>query len=171
MTEENNHDTEQENSQQAAERQFVVQKIYIKDVSFEAPNMPELFNQEYKPEVKMELNSKSRPLDNDHYEVVLNVTLSAKLEKKTAFLAEVEQAGLFLVKGFSDQQRHQLLGAAAPESLYPYVRETVASLIGKSGFPAIQLAPINFMGLYMERVNQQQQEKLKQQSAASETLQ
>ncbi len=164
------YDSVDEKNPQQHEQQFIIQKIYIKDISFEAPNLPELFNVEYKPQVKMEMNSKSRSLGNDHFEVVMKINLSAEIEEKTAFLTEVEQAGLFLIKGFNDEQLQQLLGAAGPESLYPFVRETIASLIGKTGFPAIQLAPINFMGLYMERL-QQEQEKTAGATATSETIQ
>lgn len=154
--------------------QFAIQKIYVKDISFEAPNLPEMFNLEYKPQVKMELNSKSRQLGDNHYEVALNVTLSAEIEEKIAFLAEVEQAGLFFMKGFNDQQAHQLLGAAAPEALYPYVREAISSLIGRTGLQTIQLAPVNFMGLYMERMQQAQAEAQKAaegDDSPSETIQ
>ncbi len=147
--------------------QFAIQKIYVKDISFEAPNLPELFNEEYKPQVKMEMNSQSRQVADDHFEVILNVTLSAEIEDKVAFLAEVQQAGLFFIKNFNEEQTHQLIGAAAPESLYPYVREAISGLIGKTGLPAIQLAPVNFMGLYMERLNQVQQEQ--KEGSASET--
>lgn len=168
MSNEANHTDE--NQAQQSEQQFVIQKIYIKDVSFESPNLPELFNVEYKPQVKMEMNSKSRSLGNDHFEVVMKINLSAELEGKVAFLTEVEQAGLFLIKGFNDEQLQQLLGAAAPEALYPFVREIIASLIGKTGLPAIQLAPINFMGLYMERLQQEQQAKVGA-TATSETVQ
>ncbi len=158
---------------QAAAPQFAIQKIYVKDISFEAPNLPELFNVEYKPQVKMEMNSKSRKVADDHFEVILSVTLGAEIGEKTAFLAEVQQAGLFLIKGFNDQQTHQLLGAAAPESLYPYVREAISSLIGKTGFPAIQLTPVNFMGLYMENMQRAQAEAQAagEETAGSETVQ
>ncbi|WP_444995821.1 protein-export chaperone SecB [Aliikangiella sp. IMCC44359] len=151
--------------------QYAIQRIYVKDISFEAPNLPEMFSIEYKPEVKMEMNSKSRQVAEDHFEVVLSVTLSAEVEDKTAFLVEVQQAGLFFIKNFNEQQTHQLLGAAAPESLYPYVREAISSLIGKTGFPAIQLAPVNFMGLYMERIQQQQEAEGNIEAPASETVQ
>ena len=157
------------NQQQAP--QFSIQKIYVKDISFEAPNLPEMFSVEYKPEVKMEMNSKSRQVNDDHYEVVLSVTLSAEIGEKTAFLVEVQQAGLFFIKNFTEQQVHQLLGAAGPEALYPYVREVVSSLIGKAGFPSIQLAPVNFMGLYMERMQQVQAEQADAAAASSETIQ
>ncbi len=168
-----------ENTQDAP--QFSIQRVYVKDISFEAPNLPDMFSVDFKPQVKMEMNSQSRKVADNNFEVILNVTLSAEVEEKTAFLVEVQQAGLFYINGFNDQQTHQLLGAAAPESLYPYVREAVASLIGRTGFPAIQLTPVNFMGLYMERMQQAQQAQQKQQEqqamqadsaeAGSETIQ
>ncbi|MCW8879456.1 MAG: protein-export chaperone SecB [Kangiellaceae bacterium] len=169
---ENNAEAAAAEGQQAP--QFAIQRIYVKDISFEAPNLPELFNTEFKPEVKMEMNSKSRQVADNNFEVVLSVTLSAEVEGKTAFLAEVQQAGLFFINGFNEQQTHQLLGAAAPESLYPYVREAVANLVGRTGFPAIQLAPVNFMGLYMERMAKAQAEANGEGGAAeagSETVQ
>lgn len=154
--------------------QFAIQRVYVKDISFEAPNLPEMFNVEFKPQVKMEMNSKSRQVADNNYEVVLSVTLSAEVEDKTAFLVEVQQAGMFFIQGFNEQQAHQLLGAAAPESLYPYVREAVANLIGRTGFPAIQLAPVNFMGLYMERMAKAQAEAQQAEAgdeSGSETIQ
>ncbi|TQV88868.1 protein-export chaperone SecB [Aliikangiella coralliicola] len=149
--------------------QFAIQRIYVKDISFEAPNLPELFNVEYKPQVKMEMNSKSRKVADNHFEVVLSVTLSAELEEKTAFLAEVQQAGLFFINGFNEQQTHQLLGAAAPESLYPYVREVISNLIGRANLPALQLAPVNFMALYAERMQKAQAEAQQQAEGAENT--
>ena len=172
MTEQaNNNEAAATNEQQAP--QFAIQKIYVKDISFEAPNLPELFNVEYKPEVKMEMNSKSRQVADDHYEVILSVTLSAQIGEKVAFLAEVQQAGLLFIKGFTNQQKHQLLGAAGPEALYPYVRETIASLVGRTGFPVIQLTPVNFMGLYMENMQraQAQANQAAEENTASETVQ
>lgn len=152
--------------------QFAIQRVYVKDISFEAPNLPEMFSTDFKPQVKMEMNSKSRQVSDNNFEVVLSVTLSAEVEEKTAFLAEVQQAGLFFINGFNEQQTHQLLGAAAPESLYPYVREAVANMIGRTGFPAIQLTPVNFMGLYMERMQQAQAEAgAAQADSGSETVQ
>lgn len=174
MTDQVENNAEAAGADEQAAPQFAIQKIYVKDISFEAPNLPEMFNVEYKPEVKMEMNSKSRQVADDHFEVVLSVTLSAEIGEKTAFLVEVHQAGLFLIRNFNEQQTHQLLGAAAPESLYPYVREAISGLIGKTGFPAIQLAPVNFMGLYMERMQQQQQQAQEAAGAdasGSETIQ
>ncbi|MDH5432539.1 MAG: protein-export chaperone SecB [Gammaproteobacteria bacterium] len=149
---------------------FGLQKLYLKDVSFEAPNSPEIFSQEYKPQVKVEMNSKARPVADKIFEVVLNITLSSELEGKTAFLVEVQQAGLFLLDGFNEQQANQILSTAAPEILYPYAREVIASLTGNGGFPAVHLAPVNFTALFMEKMQQAQAAQAAQDSG-SETVQ
>jgi preprotein translocase subunit SecB len=142
---------EQQNLPQAA-----IQRVYVKDISFEAPNLPELFSVEYKPKVQIEMNSKSRVVADDNYEVILTVSVKAEVEEKTVFLAEVQQAGIFLLKNINEEQLQHSLSVMAPETLYPYVRETVATLIGKTGFPAIQLAPVNFHALFMQKVQQAQ---------------
>ena len=142
---------DQENMPQAA-----IQRVYVKDISFEAPNLPELFSTEYKPQIKMEMNSKSRKVADDNYEVVLNITVNADQDEKTVFLAEVQQAGIFFVKNVNEQQLQHALSVMAPETLYPYARETIASLIGKTGFPAVQLAPVNFQALFMQKLQQAQ---------------
>ncbi len=133
-----------------------IQKIYVKDVSFEAPNLPELFSVEYNPQVKMEMNSKSRAVAEDNFEVILTISVKAEIEDKTVFLAEVQQAGIFLLKNITEEQMQHTLSVMAPETLYPYIRETIASLIGKTGFPAIQLAPVNFQALYIQKLQQAQ---------------
>ena len=143
---------DQQNLPQAA-----IQRIYVKDISFEAPNLPELFAVEYKPQIKMEMNSKSRIVADDNYEVILTVSVKAELEDKTVFLAEVQQAGIFMLKNVNEEQLQHTLSVMGPETLYPYVRETIASLIGKTGFPAVQLAPVNFQALFMQKVQQAQQ--------------
>lgn len=142
---------DQENLPQAA-----IQRIYVKDISFEAPNLPELFSVEYKPQVKMEMNSKSRTVADDNYEVILTISVKAEVDEKTVFLAEVQQAGIFLLKNLNEQQLQHSLSVMAPETLYPYVRETIASLIGKTGFPPVQLAPVNFQALFMQKLQQAQ---------------
>ncbi|MGB0496226.1 MAG: protein-export chaperone SecB [Kangiellaceae bacterium] len=157
MTDENNVNpeavapAEQENLPQAA-----IQRVYVKDISFEAPNLPELFSTEYKPQIKMEMNSKSRTVADDNYEVILTITVNADQDEKTVFLAEVHQAGIFFVKNVNEQQLQHALSVMAPETLYPYARETIASLIGKTGFPAVQLAPVNFQALFMQKLQQAQ---------------
>jgi preprotein translocase subunit SecB len=149
-----NNMTEEENNQPQA----AIQKIYIKDVSFEAPNLPELFSVEYKPQIKMEMNSKSRLVAENNYEVLLNVTVNASQDDKTVFLVEVQQAGIFFVKNVNDEQLQHALSVMAPETLYPYAREMIASLIGKTGFPVIQLAPMNFQALFMQKLQESQEE-------------
>jgi len=144
---------EQQNQPQAA-----IQRIYVKDVSFEAPNLPEMFAVEYKPQIKMEMNSKSRKVADDNYEVILTISVKSEIEDKTVFLAEVQQAAILFVKNVSEEQLQHTLSVMGPETLYPYIRETIASLIGKSGFPAVQLAPINFQVLYMQKLQQAQAE-------------
>ncbi len=142
---------DQENLPQAA-----IQRVYVKDISFEAPNLPELFNTEYKPKIKMEMNSKSRKVSDDNYEVVLNVSVKADQDEKTVYLVEVQQAGIFFVKNVTEQQLQHALSVMAPETLYPFARETIASLIGKTGFPVVQLAPVNFQALFMQKLQQAQ---------------
>ncbi len=142
---------EQQNLPQAA-----IQRIYVKDISFEAPNLPELFSVEYKPQIKMEMNSKSRIVANDNYEVILTISVKAEIEEKTVFLAEVQQAGIFMLKNLNEEQLQHSLSVMAPETLYPYVRETIASLIGRTGFPAVQLAPVNFQALFIQKMQQAQ---------------
>lgn len=142
---------EQQNLPQAA-----IQRIYVKDISFEAPNLPELFSVEYKPQIKMEMNSKSRIVADDNYEVILTISVKAEIEEKTVFLAEVQQAGIFMLKNLNEEQLQHSLSVMAPETLYPYVRETIASLIGRTGFPVVQLAPINFQALFIQKMQQAQ---------------
>ncbi|MCO7225167.1 protein-export chaperone SecB [Pleionea sp. CnH1-48] len=135
--------------------QVAIQRVYTKDVSFEAPNVPEVFqDQNFKPEIKMEMNSKSRKVADDFYEVVLSITLTAAQGEKTAFLVEVQQAGLFGIRGLDDAQLRHLLSTFCPEVLYPYARETISSLINKGGFPPIYLAPVNFHELFQAQMAQ-----------------
>lgn len=142
---------EQQNLPQAA-----IQRIYLKDASFEAPNLPEMFSVEYKPQIKMEMNSRSRIVADDNYEVILTISVKAEVDEKTVFLVEVQQAGIFMLKNINEQQLQQTLSVMAPETLYPYMRETIASLIGKTGFPPVQLAPMNFQALYVQKLQQAQ---------------
>ncbi len=133
--------------------QIAIQRLYVKDVSFEAPNVPELFNeQNYKPEIKMEMNSQAKKLTKDLFEVVLSMTLTAKQGEKTAFLVEVHQAGIFIIQGLEDAQSQQVLGTFCPEALYPYMRETISSLVNRGGFPPVYLAPVNFAALYQAQL-------------------
>lgn len=134
--------------------QFGIIRIYLKDVSFEAPNSPAVFAQEFKPEVNLQLNTAVNQLEEDLYEVVLNVTVTSKEGEKTGFLVEVQQAGIFRISGFEDAQKGHMLGAYSPTVLYPYAREAVSDLVTKSGFPQLLLSPINFDALYAQNMDQ-----------------
>lgn len=149
--------------------QFNIQRVYVKDASFEAPNLPELFKEiaEWKPQINMELNTKSNALDDNNHEVVLSLTVTAKIGEKTAFLIEVQQAGIFLINGLDEAQLRHTLGAYCPTILYPYAREFISSLSNRGGFPPLNLAPVNFDALYAQHVKQQQE----QSEAQPETVQ
>ena len=141
-----------------AETQFAIQKIYLKDVSFEAPNSPAVFaDGEWKPEVNIQLNTSHQVIGQDVYEMVLTITITAKQNEKTAFLVEVKQAGLFTMTGFSDENLAGMLGAYCPEVLFPFAREAVADFVNKGGFPPLLLTPVNFQVLYSQQVEQQKQ--------------
>lgn len=155
MTEQNN--TEQ-NSTQPTETTFVIQRIYIKDVSFETPNVPQIFPKEWKPEVNIEMNSSSQLLSDNVYEVALRVTLTTKSNDEIAYICEVTQAGIFTILGFSGNQLQHCLGAYCPNILFPYAREAISSLVIKGTFQPVNLEPVNFDALFMNYLQQQQQQ-------------
>jgi preprotein translocase subunit SecB len=138
------------------ERQFILQKIYVKDVSFETPNSPEVFTLKWEPKVEFNLSSNAQKLQENLYEVSLTTTVTVKLGEKTAYLVEVCQAGIFAIAGFDDQELGPLIGSYCPNVLFPYAREAVSDLVTKGGFPPMLLAPINFDALYMQQMQQQQ---------------
>ncbi len=145
------------NQQQQAEQQFIIERIYIKDVSFESPNSPDVFTQEWEPDTTLNLNTQVNPLGDDHYEVELHVSVSVKnKEGKTSFLVEVVQAGAFLIKGYPQEQLGHLLASYCPSNLFPYVREVISSLVSKGSFPEMHLSPINFDALYAQRLQEEQ---------------
>lgn len=142
--------------QQQPQVNFLIQKVFVKDLSFEAPNTPSAFKMNWKPETNMELNTNSAVLDDKTYEVELTVTVTAKNENQTAFLAEVKQNGIFLLDGVENDQLNHALGSFCPSILYPYAQEAIRNLITRGGFPDIQLTPINFDALYMQKMQQEQ---------------
>ena len=147
------------------ESQFAIQKIYLKDVSFESPKSPRIFAEgEIQPSVNVHLNTSSEPVAEGVYEVVLEITATAKVDDATAFLVEVKQAGVFNVAGFTDENLAGMLGVYCPETLFPYAREAISELVSKGGFPPLLLAPVNFNALYAE---QMQQKQAQQQAAES----
>lgn len=134
----------------AQQAQFSVEKIYVKNVSFEAPNAPHIFNEPGQPQLNMDLNQKVVRLADSAFEVALAVTLTCRLNDKTVYLAEVEQAGVFGLTGFDERTLDMMLGTYCPNVLFPYVRQAVSDLILGGGFPPFYLQPINFEGLYAE---------------------
>ena len=141
--------------QNNTEMSFQIQRIYTKDVSFEAPNAPQVFQKEWEPEVKLDLDTASTLLADDVYEVVLRVTVTATVGEDTAFLCEVQQAGIFSVAGIDGNQMAHCLGAYCPNILFPYARECITSLVSRGTFPQLNLAPVNFDALFMNYLQQQ----------------
>lgn len=148
---------EEENKPAENEQQFQLQKIYLKDTSFETPSSPEIFTETWEPDVNVELQTAGKPLSDDVHEVVLTVTVTVKVGDKTAYLVEVHQAGVFTLAGFNESERAHMLGSYCPNILFPYAREAISDLIGKGGFPQLLLAPVNFDALYAQHVQQQQE--------------
>lgn len=141
------------------QQQFAMQRIYTKDLSFESPSTPDIFKKQWQPKVNVDLNTKSDKLDEQgNFEVVLSITITAKVDEDTAFLVEVQQAGIFLVTGFEGEDLRRILGTAAPNILFPYARETIDGLCVKGGFPPVMLAPVNFDALYQQALAQAQQQ-------------
>ena len=159
-----------ENAQQGAN--FSVEKIYTRDVSFESPNAPAVFNEQVQPELSMNLNQRVTQLNDNAFEVILGVTLTCKAGEKTAYLAEVQQAGIFGLAGFDPAGLDAMLGAQCPAILYPYARAAISDLVGNGGFPPFQLQPINFDALYAEGLRQRamQQEGGDALQAGTETV-
>ncbi len=139
------------------EKQFIIQKIYLKDVSFETPNSPVIFTQQWEPKVEFNLASSATPLETGLFEVALTVTVTVKLEEKTAYLVELTQAGVFSIIGFEENEIGPMVGSYCPTLLFPFAREAVSDFVVKGGFPPMLLAPVNFDALYMQHLEQQQQ--------------
>lgn len=147
------------------QKQVQIQKLYMKDASFEAPNTPQVYSEEWKPEISLNLQTKNTVVGEDLREIVLSVTAEAKLADKTAFIAEVHQAGVFLIKGFTDDETRQVIGAYCPNMLFAFAREAITDLVGKGGFPGFILQPVNFDALYVKQM--EEMAKAKQESAAT----
>lgn len=137
------------------DRQFGIQRVYVKDMSFEAPHSPEIFTAEWRPDIDLNLSTETVRLSPDVYNVVLVVTVTVKVGEKTAFLAEVHQGGIFNIAGFGEQERGHMVGSYCPNVLFPYAREAVSDLVVRGGFPQLLLAPVNFDALYAQHLRKQ----------------
>lgn len=153
-------------STEQQEQQFIIQRIYLKDVSFEAPNSPSVFTEAWNPDTSLDLNTKVNNLANDNYEVELFITITVKSNDKTAFLVEVKQAGVFFIQGYPQENMNQLLAAYCPNILFPYAREAIAGLVSKGSFPELHLSPINFDALYARRLQEEQAKAVEGNNAA-----
>jgi preprotein translocase subunit SecB len=147
-------DTPTDNAQ--LQQRLELQKVYLKDVSLETPNSPQIFTEQWQPQFNLQIHTTANPLSDNVYEVVLTLTVTAKQSDKTGYLIEIQQAGVFTLKGFSQQQLGPMLGAFCPNTLFPYAREAIDSLLVKGGFPPLHLSPINFDAIYRQQLNAQQ---------------
>lgn len=152
-------------SEQGAETSFQLQRIYVKDISFEVPGAPEVFLQSWQPQVNLQLNTHTQRVGDSgtDYEVVLELTVTASNEDKVVYLVEIQQAGIFTAQGFQGEELEHLLGAYCPNLLFPYAREAVSDLVNRGTFPQLLLQPINFDALYHQAKQQQAEEAANQQ--------
>jgi preprotein translocase subunit SecB len=145
-------------AQGGAERQFALRTIYIKDLSFESPNAPAVFQGEWKPETSLHMDIKVNQLDGQTHEIVLTITVTAKAGDKTAYLVEVQQAGIVAAQGFEQQEYGPLFYVYCPNILFPYARQAVTDVVAKGGFPQLVLQHINFDAIYAQKVAEKQQQ-------------
>lgn len=146
-----------EQEQNTAEKQIAIQKIYVKDFSFESPHTPDVFaKQDWSPKTNLNLRSSHTTAAENSHEVVLTITIEAKDDDQTYFLVELQQAGLFHVSGYNEEEFKAIVGSYCPNILFPYARETVATVVAKGGFPEFLLQPINFDALYQQGMAQAQ---------------
>ncbi len=154
MAEQNNAAQEQETAPG-----FSIEKVYVKDASLEIPNSPEIFTDRTQPQINVELGNNGNKIEDGIYEVSLKVTVTAKIEDKTAFLVEVTQAGIFSIRNVPDENLEMILGITCPNILFPYAREAVSDLVVRGGFPSVLLNPINFEALFAQQKAEQSGEK------------
>lgn len=143
-------------AEEQARTQFGVQRIFTRNTSFESPNVPDVFRQKWQPKLDVDLDTQANHVSDNTYQVLVRVTVTAKLDDQTAFLAEVEQGCIATIAGFGEEQLDQMLGAYLPALLFPYARETIDTLVVKGSFPPVMLAPVNFDALYKSKKEKQQ---------------
>ena len=139
---------------ETAQPVFSIEKVYVKDLSLELPNAPQIFLEREQPAVEVGLQSEANGLGDGIFEVVLTVTVTAKVGEKTQFLVEAAQAGIFQIRNVPDEEVEPVVAIACPNILFPYARETVSDIITRAGFQPVLLAPVNFEALYRQRLEQ-----------------
>jgi len=145
----------EEQQQEPQQPVFSIEKIYVKDLSLEAPNAPQIFLQKENPQVSIELQNKAAKIDDGVFEAVLTITVTSKIQDKVAFLVEVAQAGIFQIRNVPEENTSAILGITCPNILFPYAREAVSDMVTRAGFPSVLLNPINFEALYAQQLQQQ----------------
>ncbi|HUK05130.1 MAG TPA: protein-export chaperone SecB [Burkholderiales bacterium] len=138
----------------SAQPQFQIEKLYVKDLSLEVPNAPQIFMHAEPPQLEIQIGHQAAQFSDGLYDVVVTVTVTARAGEKTIFLAEVAQAGIFSVRGIPAQELEPLLAIGCPTILYPYAREAISDLVGRAGFPPVVLQPVSFEQMYVERQRQ-----------------
>ncbi len=137
--------------QEQAQPVFNIEKIYVKDLSVEVPNAPAIFLDRDAPQIDMQLNTQSTPIEDGIYQTILTLTINAKIKDKTAFLVELQQAGIFRIQNLPQEAMEPALGVGCPNILFPYAREAVSDAVLKAGFPPLMLQPVNFELIYMQQ--------------------
>ena len=140
---------------------FSIEKIYVKDLSIEVPNAPQIFLERETPGIEVQIQNAAKAIGEGMFEVALTVTVNAKQEEKAFFLVEVVKAGIFQIRNVPEQDMEPILAVACPNILFPYARETISDAINRAGFPPVILAPVNFESLYQQRLMEQQQAESK----------
>ena len=138
---------------------FAIEKVFLKDLSVEVPNAPEVFLEREAPSMEVNINSAGRAVQEGLYEVVLTVTITARIKEKTVFLVEAAQAGVFQIRNVPPEDMGPLLGIACPNTLFPYARETISSVTARAGFQPVMLAPMSFEGIYQQQLERMQQQQ------------
>lgn len=145
-------------AQESSGQRFQIEKIYVKDISFESPGAPAAFRGDWKPQVDFQLANRAERVDDDLYEVVLHLTVTARHGDDTTFLVELQQAGLFTIAGLSDNEAERVLATFCPTIIFPYAREAVSDLVARGGYPQLMLSPVNFDALYQQQKQRQAQD-------------
>lgn len=140
---------------------FSIEKIYVKDLSIEVPNAPQIFLERETPGIEVQIQSTANAIGEGMFEVALTITVNAKQEEKAFFLVEVVEAGIFQIRNVPEQDMEPIMAVACPNILFPYARETISDAINRAGFPPVILAPVNFESLYQQRLMEQQQTESK----------
>lgn len=154
-----------DSGQQAQGPQFALQRIYLKDSSFESPRSPQIFQAQWNPKINFDIKTRNTKLQDDVYEIVLSLTAEAQQEDQVAFVVEVHQAGIVTLKDFEDAHLEHILATVCPSILFPYAREAIDNLVVKGSFPALMLSPINFEALYAQKKQQDAQKAAAAESA------